>query len=92
MGGLQVNERDWKPLMFGNPLALKTSVTDTITVETVSFEDSFVTYCRIQGRRIGTLQYYEDELDAREGHLRWVRLDWQRRTLAEIGELAKAQI
>jgi hypothetical protein len=67
---------------------LHTEVAEGITVETVSFEGGYVTYYRVHGKRISTLQYYDDELDAREGHLRWIRQDWQRRLPVEIEELA----
>jgi hypothetical protein len=75
--------------MAANKLLLNTFVSDHVTVETVSFEGGFVTYYRVNGKRIGTLAYYDDEMDAREGHLYWIKQDWNHKMPAEIEELVR---
>lgn len=55
------------------------------TMETAKFGDCFLTYLRCKDSdRLVSLERYPDEMAAREGHLRWVRKEWHRKSLKEL--------
>jgi CheY-like chemotaxis protein len=59
-----------------NRFALRTQVCERIRIETVREDELYATYLIEDERKIGPVGYYVDELDAREGHLRWVKPNW----------------
>ncbi len=64
-------------------LFLQTRVSSEIIVETEQLGEQYFTYYRRNGR-IAALERYLDEKAAREGHLRWIRKDWHRKSPLEI--------
>lgn len=66
-----------------NRLFLQTRVANEIVVETEQLGAQYFTYYRRNGR-IAALERYLDEKAAREGHLRWIRKDWNRKSPLEI--------
>ncbi len=60
----------------GKRFALRNPVCERITIETVQEGELYVTYFMEDERVIGPVGYYVDELDAREGHLRWIKPNW----------------
>lgn len=66
-----------------NRLFLQTRVANGIVVETEQLGAQYFTYYRRNGR-IAALERYPNEQAAREGHLRWIRKDWQRKSPLEI--------
>jgi len=54
-------------------------------METAQFGDHYLTYVRLSDNgRVASLDRYEDERAARAGHHRWVKKDWQRKSLSEL--------
>lgn len=64
-------------------LFFQTKVSSEIIVETEQLGNQYFTYYR-RGGRIAALERYLNEQAAREGHLRWIRKDWNRKSPLEI--------
>lgn len=71
--------------MSGERVLLETAVTDRIMVKTSQFEaGNYLTYYEVKGGRVASLQRYSNELDAREGHLKWIFKEWYKKSPQEL--------
>jgi len=68
-----------------NKLLLQNNVGKALTIETTDFEGGYATFLRRRdGKRLLKLASYANEMDAREGHLYWIRHDWEKKPTIEI--------
>jgi len=71
--------------MSGERVLLETAVTDGIIIKTSQFEPgNYITYYEVKGGRVASLQRYTSELDAREGHLKWILKAWYKKSPQEL--------
>nr|BAL58733.1 hypothetical conserved protein [Candidatus Acetothermum autotrophicum] len=62
--------------MENKPFELETRISEQITVKTVKEKNCYVSYGYQHWQTEEILGVYQDELSAREGHLRWVKHNW----------------